>query len=279
MGSQSAADTVRPSREGRGAVRGVPRQEEDQYPGDLRLPSCRIKHLPRLSGELQALPEVCPEGRGRKMKPWKNHGSNAYQRCHNPTNNRYARYGGRGIKYLLSADDMRTLWERDKAGSMRRPSIDRINPDGHYEISNCRFVEQAVNSGLRRAPAKRKRGMCPTCRREVAIVPGCGDAVEHKDKRNPRGPWPHCLGGRVVDPASAAQRLGEPCKVVGYGSCPVCPSWSLGIRADGRFVRHSPSLGSVEHSRSVKSGFFRTTVCPGSLTPAPASPSPSGGKK
>ncbi len=59
---------------------------------------------------------------------------------------------------------------------------------------------------------------------------------------------------------------GKPWKVVSYASCWCCPSWSLGVRADGRFVRHSPSFGSVERSRAVRLGVFRTTVCKGSLT-------------
>ena len=28
---------------------------------------------------------------------------------------------------------------------MKRPSIDRINNDGHYELSNCRFIEASEN--------------------------------------------------------------------------------------------------------------------------------------
>lgn len=60
----------------------------------------------------------------------------------------YARYGGRGIEMRLTLQEIELLWNRDAAGSMKKPSIDRINSDGHYELSNCRFIERQENSRL-----------------------------------------------------------------------------------------------------------------------------------
>ncbi len=37
------------------------------------------------------------------------------------------------------------LWIRDKAGKMKRPSIDRINSGGNYTLNNCRFIELSAN--------------------------------------------------------------------------------------------------------------------------------------
>ena len=86
------------------------------------------------------------EDQGKK-KPWYMRMMSAKDRCNNPNNRRYDRYGGRGIMMLLTPDDFEFLWERDLANKMRKPSIDRINNDGHYERSNCRFIEQKENSG------------------------------------------------------------------------------------------------------------------------------------
>ena len=67
------------------------------------------------------------------------------QRCINPRYHGYKYYGGRGIKCLLSLSDMKLIWQRDKAHLMDKPSVDRINNDGHYELSNCRFLEMRLN--------------------------------------------------------------------------------------------------------------------------------------
>jgi hypothetical protein len=71
---------------------------------------------------------------------------NARSRCVDFKNLRFPRYGGRGIKFLLSCQDMENLWNRDKAWLLKKPSIDRINNDGNYEFDNCRFIELSENS-------------------------------------------------------------------------------------------------------------------------------------
>jgi hypothetical protein len=69
------------------------------------------------------------------------------QRCTNPNNNRYARYGQRGIKVC---DRWKNSFENFLSDVGPRPSarhsIDRINNDGNYEPGNVRWataVEQA----------------------------------------------------------------------------------------------------------------------------------------
>ncbi len=93
-------------------------------------------------------------------KGWYKSFERAKSRCNNPNATKYKRYGGRGIEMLLTHEEINTLWERDLASSMKRPSIDRKENDGNYTFENCRFIEFEENS--RRAernnyPFKRKK--------------------------------------------------------------------------------------------------------------------------
>jgi len=67
------------------------------------------------------------------------------QRCENSNFKEYKYYGAKGIKLLLTKEEIRWLMERDNYWTMKKPSIDRLNSNGHYELSNCRFVEISVN--------------------------------------------------------------------------------------------------------------------------------------
>ena len=68
---------------------------------------------------------------------WKN----MKQRCFNPNNTKYDKYGGRGIKIC---DEWKSIqcfhgWAI-KNGYSPELCIDRINNDGNYEPSNCRWI-------------------------------------------------------------------------------------------------------------------------------------------
>jgi len=78
--------------------------------------------------------------------PWKRSFYSARSRCNNKNDAKYSTYGARGIKFRMTLDDFETLWYRDKAYEMKKPSIDRKDNDGNYEYANCRFIEFEDNT-------------------------------------------------------------------------------------------------------------------------------------
>lgn len=66
-------------------------------------------------------------------------------RCNYPNHVSYSHYGAKGIKCLLTVDDLIFLWRRDKAWEFKHPEIDRIDGKGHYKLSNCRYIDRSVN--------------------------------------------------------------------------------------------------------------------------------------
>jgi hypothetical protein len=77
--------------------------------------------------------------------PWVKSYSQARQRCCNPKAPGYHNYGGKGIKLIMTVEDFKYLWRRDKAHLMEKPSIDRIDNTGDYVLENCRFLELKEN--------------------------------------------------------------------------------------------------------------------------------------
>ena len=77
--------------------------------------------------------------------PWARKLALIRYRCTNENDISYQWYGGKGIKCLITKEELGELWVRDRAYAMARPSIDRIDSTGHYEMSNCRFIELKEN--------------------------------------------------------------------------------------------------------------------------------------
>ena len=67
-------------------------------------------------------------------------------RCTNPNNKRWSRYGGRGITFCETWKDFRNFLA-DMGEKPDGLTLDRINNDGNYEPSNCRWADSLTQGG------------------------------------------------------------------------------------------------------------------------------------
>ena len=81
----------------------------------------------------------------KNKKPWYISHAKGKERCNNKNHTAYKYYGARGIKYLLTLDEVEKLWNRDKAYLMDKPRLDRKENDGNYTFDNCQFLEHNDN--------------------------------------------------------------------------------------------------------------------------------------
>lgn len=81
-------------------------------------------------------------------KSWKS----MHERCEDPRNESYPRYGGKGITVCERWAEFVPFLEDMGERPSKDYQIDRIDPKGNYEPSNCRWLTRAENNARRIDP-------------------------------------------------------------------------------------------------------------------------------
>ena len=131
-------------------------------------PLCEAEYVAEMWSVVHNTSKSCGCSRGVKQTK---HGHSKYRdqsgtymswmnmkaRCLNPHHHRYYRYGGRGIsicdRWLMFENFLADLGEKPGKGW----SLDRLNPDGNYEPSNCEWITIQENSRRRHVSDKQRK--------------------------------------------------------------------------------------------------------------------------
>lgn len=79
----------------------------------------------------------------RNKNPWVKFLYAIRQRCSDTNHVSYLSLGGQGIRCLLSKEEIKDLWFRDKAYDMQTPRLVRIHNNQDFTLDNCKFVNTA----------------------------------------------------------------------------------------------------------------------------------------
>lgn len=100
--------------------------------------------------------EETRQQRWRRLHPWMRALEGARRRCACTDPKKwYPYYGAKGVKCTLTSDELEEVWKQCHGWDLARPSLDRKDPNGHYEMGNVRFIEFEKNSRMAWDPTAR----------------------------------------------------------------------------------------------------------------------------
>lgn len=96
------------------------------------------------------------------------------ERCNNKMNPSYKRYGGRGISVCPEWDSFEVFLHDMGKRPTASHSIERINNDGNYEASNCKWATKYDQANNRSKSVRVLIDGVPTNCREASVILGVG---------------------------------------------------------------------------------------------------------
>ena len=197
---------------------------------------------------------------GRLYPLWKS----IKYRCNNPHCKSYPDYGGRGIK-------MCDEWENDFVAfhdwalangykrivgdsGRNKLSIDRIDVNGNYEPSNCRFVDDFVQANNKRQKAKNPKvwKKCPVCGKDFfstnnTCSRSCGNKYSYINKPNTKDYTKICpVCGKMFDAKRGGHYKDAICCSKKCASLSISPIWEYNGESH-RVVEWAEIIGVNAH--------------------------------
>lgn len=138
------------------------------------------------------------------------------QRCRNPNDDHYPYYGARGIEVRWDTFADFAEWAETN-GYQPGLSIDRIDNNGHYEPSNCRWTD-AITQMRNRSDNRLLTAFGETkCIAEWAEDPRCAVSQDALGQRVRKSDWtPEEMLTTPTQPNQMAR--------LGRGNPPICPN-------------------------------------------------------